>query len=134
VDRRFDASVRRGLAPLVGRQNELVALEAGLARALAGQTVWLGVRRCRRGQDPAHRGVPAPRVRPACQILRGYCESYLSAEPLQPFLQMLRALLDADEPEEPVAELQAARPRRASAPRRCWRCCWRWHGAGPSCW
>jgi tetratricopeptide (TPR) repeat protein len=27
-----------------------------------------------------------------CQIHRGYCESYLSAEPLQPFLQMLRSL------------------------------------------
>ena len=28
----------------------------------------------------------------ACQIHRGYCESYLSAEPLQPFLQMLRGM------------------------------------------
>ena len=29
----------------------------------------------------------------ACVVLRGYCESYLGAEPLQPFLQMLRGLL-----------------------------------------
>ncbi len=111
VDRRFDASVRRGLAPLVGRQNELVRLEAGLTRALAGQTVWLGVRagagvgKTRLIEEFLRRASDQP-----CQILRGYCESYLSAEPLQPFLQMQRALhLDPDEPEEPVAELEAAR-------------------------
>ncbi|HEY0956948.1 MAG TPA: AAA family ATPase, partial [Roseateles sp.] len=45
----------------------------------------------------------------AIQIHRGYCESYLSAEPLQPFLQMLRAMdaHDGDLPDAPP-ELFAA--------------------------
>ncbi|HEY8878688.1 MAG TPA: AAA family ATPase [Roseateles sp.] len=96
VGRRFEASVRRGLAPFVGRGNELATLEAALAYSLTGQTQWLGIRAgagvgktrlteefLRHAADQADQRV---------QIHRGYCESYLSAEPLQPFLQMLRAL------------------------------------------
>ena len=44
-----------------------------------------------------------------CQIHRGYCESYLSAEPLQPFLQMLRSLFRLDR------GMSAVRPPRRSA-------------------
>ncbi|KQV96267.1 hypothetical protein ASC91_01545 [Pelomonas sp. Root1237] len=93
VGRRFEASMRRGLAPFVGRGGELATLEATLARALQGGTLWLGIR--------AGAGVGKTRLTEeflrhaqdqAVQIHRGYCESYLSAEPLQPFLQMLRAM------------------------------------------
>ncbi|WP_162250756.1 AAA family ATPase [Pelomonas sp. Root1217] len=93
VGRRFEASMRRGLAPFVGRGGELATLEATLARALQGSTLWLGIR--------AGAGVGKTRLTEeflrhaqdqAVQIHRGYCESYLSAEPLQPFLQMLRAM------------------------------------------
>lgn len=93
IGRRFEASMRRGLTPFIGRCDELAALEAALARTLAGQPQWLGLR--------AGAGVGKTRLTEeflrraadqACQIHRGYCESYLSAEPLQPFLQMLRAL------------------------------------------
>ncbi|MCE4555500.1 ATP-binding protein [Roseateles cellulosilyticus] len=112
VGRRFDASVRRGLTPFVGREAELAQLQAALGGALSGQTLWLGVRagagvgKTRLAEEflrhaaelAAHAGQP-------CHIHRGYCESYLSAEPLQPFLQMLRAL---DGMGDPPAELAAA--------------------------
>ncbi|MBW8843686.1 MAG: AAA family ATPase [Burkholderiales bacterium] len=96
IGRRFEASMRRGLAPFVGRGGELATLDTALARAIAGHTLWLGIRAgagvgktrlteefLRHAQDQADQAI---------QIHRGYCESYLSAEPLQPFLQMLRAM------------------------------------------
>lgn len=120
IGRRFDASVRRGLAPFVGRGDQLAALDAALARTLAGRTQWLGLR--------AGAGVGKTRLTEeflrhvahesgqACRIHRGYCESYLSAEPLQPFLQMLRALEGmADPPAELFAALQSPPAQRADA-------------------
>ncbi|MGQ3054652.1 MAG: AAA family ATPase, partial [Roseateles sp.] len=52
----------------------------------------------------------------AIQIHRGYCESYLSAEPLQPFVQMLRALDGLhDAPPELFAAQNSAPAQRADA-------------------
>jgi len=120
VGRRFDASVRRGLAPFVGRGAELAVLDAALARAHAGQTLWLGVR--------AGAGVGKTRLteeflrhasdqaEQTCHVHRGYCESYLSAEPLQPFLQMLRALEPlGDAPPELFAAQHSPPGQRADA-------------------
>ncbi|MFT7775963.1 ATP-binding protein [Roseateles sp.] len=121
VGRRFEASMRRGLAPFVGRRGELAALDAALARTLAGRSQWLGIR--------AGAGVGKTRLTEeflrraadqAIQIHRGYCESYLSAEPLQPFLQMLRAMDAhdgdlADAPPELFAAQQCAPAQRADA-------------------
>ncbi|MCV2362504.1 AAA family ATPase [Paucibacter sp. DJ1R-11] len=93
IGRRFEASKRRGLAPFVGRAAELALMEQRLDQACAGQPQWLSLR--------ANAGVGKTRLteeflrRAAdrdCRVLRGYCESYLSAEPLQPYLQMLRTL------------------------------------------
>jgi class 3 adenylate cyclase len=117
VGRRFEASMRRGLAPFVGRCAELAALDTALAQALVGGTRWLGIRagagvgKTRLTEEFLRRAADQP-----CRIHRGYCESYLSAEPLQPFLQMLRALDGmADAPPE-LAEAQQAEPaRRADA-------------------
>jgi class 3 adenylate cyclase len=117
VGRRYEASMRRGLAPFVGRGTELTALEAALASALQGRTVWLGMR--------AGAGVGKTRLTEeflrraadqACQIHRGYCESYLSAEPLQPFLQMLRGLDGLhDAPPELFAAQHSQPGQRADA-------------------
>ncbi|MFG6486703.1 ATP-binding protein [Roseateles sp. BYS78W] len=120
VGRRFEASMRRGLAPFVGRESEQVMLEAALARTLTGQTLWVGLRAgagvgktrlteefLRHAEDQADR---------PCRIHRGYCESYLSAEPLQPFLQMLRAMDGmADPPFELTAAQQSTPAGRADA-------------------
>lgn len=117
VGRRFEASMRRGLAPFVGRCTELAALDAGLARALAGGHVWLGLRagagvgKTRLTEEFLRRAGDQP-----CRIHRGYCESYLSAEPLQPFLQMLRAMDGmAGAPPELFAAQHAAPAERADA-------------------
>src|ERR1019366_1671599 len=40
--------------------------------------------------------------RAGCRALRGYCESYLAAAPLQPFQQMLRELLEIDHAHDPA--------------------------------
>jgi class 3 adenylate cyclase len=124
IGRRFDASVRRGLAPFVGREAELAALDAALARALAGRTLWLGVRA---GAGVGKTRLTEEFLRHAedrsgqpCRIHRGYCESYLSAEPLQPFLQMLRAmdgLTDTPQgmPPELFTALQSPPAQRADA-------------------
>lgn len=115
IGRRFEASMRRGLAPFVGRGAELATLEAGLAHALAGHTLWLGLR--------AGAGVGKTRLTEeflrraadqACRIHRGYCESYLSAEPLQPFLQMLRAMDGLGQMQDAPPELFAAQHSTAA--------------------
>lgn len=117
VGRRFEASMRRGLAPFVGRCSELAALDAALARMLSGQTLWLGLRagagvgKTRLTEEFLRRAVDQH-----CQVHRGYCESYLSAEPLQPFVQMLRALDGLhDAPPELFAAQQSAPGQRADA-------------------
>ncbi|MEJ6006226.1 AAA family ATPase [Paucibacter sp. AS339] len=115
IGRRFEASLRRGLSPFVGRVSELAALEAALEQAVRGQPLWFSVR--------ANAGVGKTRLteeflsRAAegnCQVHRGYCESYLSAEPLQPFLQMLRAL-QAQGMQEAADLLQAKPTARPDA-------------------
>ncbi|MFG6467267.1 AAA family ATPase [Roseateles sp. BYS87W] len=117
VGRRFEASVRRGLAPFVGRCRELAALDDALSHVLTGHTLWLGLR--------AGAGVGKTRLTEeflrhaadqSVQIHRGYCESYLSAEPLQPFLQMQRALDGLhNAPPELFAAQQSAPAQRADA-------------------
>lgn len=90
---RSEATPRRGLCPFVGREPELRLLRGHLRRAIAGtiQCVGLsggpGVGKTRLIDELRRYAVAGE-----CLVLQGYCESYLSAEPLQPFLQMLRTL------------------------------------------
>lgn len=93
VRRRYEARTKRGLTPFVGRQAELQTLMQELSKAIAG-TVGLvavaapaGLGKTRLAEEFLSRAADRD-----CKILRGYCESYLSAEPMQPFLQMLRFL------------------------------------------
>lgn len=91
---RFEARAMRGLAPFAGREPEMSRLSAHLEEASTGKPQCVAIRggpglgKTRLLQEFLH--LPSA---VGCTILRGYCESYLSAEPLQPFLQMLRALL-----------------------------------------
>ncbi|TXL80429.1 hypothetical protein FHP25_05220 [Vineibacter terrae] len=93
VSTRFEARAKRGLTSFVGRETELRSLERGLADAIAGRSGYIaiagaaGLGKTRLAEEFLHRAADA-----RCQILRGYCESYLSAEPLQPFIQMLWSL------------------------------------------
>ena len=94
VQNRFQARSMRGLAPFVGRDPERRLLGNLLRLAMSGQPQCLAV--------SAGPGLGKTRLieemmvdakSSGCQVLRGYCESYLGAEPLQPFLQILRGLL-----------------------------------------
>ncbi|WP_409982015.1 ATP-binding protein [Roseateles sp.] len=115
LSRRFEASERRGLTPLQGRAAELSVLDQALSRAFAGATFWVAVR--------AGAGLGKTRLCEefllrvsdhACQVHRGHCESYLVAEPLQPWLQMLRGLEHyVGGPPELALALQAPPEERA---------------------
>lgn len=100
---RFEASARRGLAPLVGRERELDHLGALLAEVRTGAL--------RRAAIVAPPGVGKTRLADellrraeslGCRVLRGYCEAASSAEPLQPFLQILRELFGLNEGLDPA--------------------------------
>ncbi|MBI3372628.1 MAG: AAA family ATPase [Betaproteobacteria bacterium] len=93
VQSRFQARSMRGLTPFVGRDAELRSLRDHLRAAAAGlpQRVIIsggpGLGKTRLIEELVHDASAAPFT-----ILQGYCESFLGAEPLQPFLQMLRTI------------------------------------------
>ena len=89
--RRFEATAQRGLTPFIGRAHLLDALTAFLQSGSAAE------QRCTVLQGGPGLGktrlVEQVLTRPELagrSVLRGGCESYLGAEVLQPFLQMLR--------------------------------------------
>ena len=89
---RFEAHTRRGLRPFIGRQAELGWLEQALDRVKRGEpnfkalSASAGVGKTRLSEEFLRRAAES-----GWSVFRGYCESDLSAEPLQPFVQMLRA-------------------------------------------
>ena len=93
IPNRFEARALRGMSPFVGRQDEMRRLRQHFRDTVAGVPQFVAV--------SAGPGMGKTRLveeflafagDSGCQVHKGYCESYLSAEPLQPFLQMLRAL------------------------------------------
>jgi tetratricopeptide (TPR) repeat protein len=115
AERRFDATARRGLTPLIGRARVLARLQAFLGEPGPGE-------RCAVVSAPAGLGktrlleeLAGTPEHARWRVLRGGCESYREAEVLQPFAQMLRGvagevLARGDEP-------QAARAVAALASR-----------------
>ncbi len=88
---RFEAHVQRGLVPFIGRLEELHWLTEALDSVRGGRprfvavTAPAGVGKTRLIEEFLQRAAATD-----CMVSRGYCERDLSAEPLQPFLQMLR--------------------------------------------
>lgn len=101
---RYEARARRGLSAFVGRQAELALLDEALRGAMAGRPARValvasaGVGKTRLVEEFLRRAQALD-----CTVCRGYCESYLGAEPMQPFRQMLRALMEIA-PGMPAAE------------------------------
>nr|WP_179220696.1 AAA family ATPase [Sphingomonas laterariae] len=97
IGTRFAALARRGLTPFTGRHGPLAELESALADAMAGQGRLVaieappGVGKTRLADELLDRAAAQ-----GCRVVRGDCQSYLGAEPLQPFLQMLRAIFAVD--------------------------------------
>ena len=90
---RFEAGAARGLSPFVGREREVQSLHARFLSTLRGSPQCVAIEG---GAGVGKTRLLEELVRLAgdhrCLVLRGFCESYLSAEPLQPFLQMLRGI------------------------------------------
>lgn len=112
IHTRFEARAQRGLVPFVGRARELEVLEESLREAVGGEPCSVAV------VGPA--GLGKTRLveeflrragQRGCQIHRGYCESYLSAEPLQPVLQMLRPLFGLEHRMSRAAQVQELEQR-----------------------
>ncbi len=90
----FEARIRRGLHPFVGRQDEFLRLDERLGEALAGATRHVaisgspGLGKTRLAEEFLVRAAWK-----GCRVLKGYCDSELDAMPLQPLLQMARSAL-----------------------------------------
>ncbi|MBV8605797.1 MAG: AAA family ATPase [Pelomonas sp.] len=117
LERRFDASVQRGLSPFVGRADELGRLRDALQDCLGGAPRWISL--CAAAGIGKTRLIEEFLLRAAagvCRVQRGHCSGDLSAEPLEPFLQILRTL---ERGADALPELEAARqcpaPARAAA-------------------
>jgi tetratricopeptide (TPR) repeat protein len=101
--RRFEATARRGLTPFIGRGEVARFLTdfLGAASPAAQRCVLVvsgpGLGKTRLLEEVLHQHDGG-----ALTLLRGSCESYLGAEVLQPFLQILRAFfgIQADKPED----------------------------------
>jgi len=94
---RFDARTRAGLTPFAGRGPELARLHAWLANPPAGRTGPTliagppGIGKTRMlGEFLKQAGDMGVAVH------RGYCESYLGAPPLQPFVQLAQSMITVD--------------------------------------
>lgn len=114
VQRRYDAGARRGLTPFVGRASILAQLQdrvhvTSLAKPSCAVIVGgAGVGKTRLLEELALQHGPDDAV-----TLRGFCESYLGAETLQPFRQMLRSLCGIESGMSAPEAVAAARSRVA---------------------
>jgi len=93
VQRTFEARARRGLTPFVGRDLPIGVLRSELQATLGGEPRCVAlVGEAGVGKTRLIEEVLATPAAQRFHVLRGYCESYLGAEPLQPFLQIERSL------------------------------------------
>jgi len=117
AQRPFEARAVRGLAPFVGRDAELGMLLGCLHAAVAGEPQCVavlggpGLGKTRLVEEAMHAARAAK-----CRVLHGYCESYLTAEPMQPFLQILRAVFGLKPETTPAASLAMAERVLAALP------------------
>jgi class 3 adenylate cyclase/tetratricopeptide (TPR) repeat protein len=91
VRTRFEASARRGLTTLVGRDDALAQLKAAVDAALQGRPRVLGL--CGGpgiGKTRVLEELAQQIAGTEVQLYRGTCESYGDVVPLQPLLQILR--------------------------------------------
>lgn len=96
--RPFDARLRRRLSPFIGRQQALHSLDAlfdttvnGGAH-LAGIVGMAGVGKTRLAEEVLSRTYAAN-----VRVLRGHCSGLQQSTPLEPFLEILRDVLEVDE-------------------------------------
>jgi class 3 adenylate cyclase/tetratricopeptide (TPR) repeat protein len=92
IEHRFETRTRRGVAPFTGRREALDLLGLRLREACGGATRVVAI--------VAPPGLGKTRLAnefldgaaDQLKVYRGYCEAYLGARPLQPFLQVLEQI------------------------------------------
>ena len=98
VATRFAARERKGVNPFVGREEELGRLGLVLERAAAGQPSFVAVDGPRGVGKTRLASELLGRAGAGFRVYRGECDAHLGAEPLQPFLQILRSVLGITRP------------------------------------
>ncbi|MBC7471628.1 MAG: AAA family ATPase [Ramlibacter sp.] len=94
IQRRIDAAAHRGVVPFIGRAEALAELFGAVDRARNGESPVIvvsgepGIGKTRLIEEFRRRLDPV-----AFRVMQGYCENYLGAEPLQPFMQWIRGAL-----------------------------------------
>jgi class 3 adenylate cyclase/tetratricopeptide (TPR) repeat protein len=100
----FTAAARHGATAFVGRQAELALLESALDHAMAGHNRSVAIAGAPgMGKTRLAEHFLSRALQRGCTVLRGYCDSGLGAEPLQPFRHMLQALGGIAPPPSPGA-------------------------------
>lgn len=93
-----------GGAVFVGRQAELAQLLQAMDGAITGQLRMVSVAGAPgMGKTRLIEHFLSRVVQRGCLVLRGYCDSGLGAQPLQPFLHMMQALAQEAPPPKPEA-------------------------------
>jgi class 3 adenylate cyclase/tetratricopeptide (TPR) repeat protein len=98
VRRPFDARLRRRLSPFIGRQHALHSLDTLFDATvkggvhLAGIVGMAGVGKTRLAEEALSRTYAAN-----VRVLRGHCSGLRQSTPLEPFLEILRDVLEVDE-------------------------------------
>jgi class 3 adenylate cyclase/tetratricopeptide (TPR) repeat protein len=91
---------RQASTAFVGRQAELALLLQAMDGAMAGRTQVVAVAGAPgMGKTRLIEHFLSRVLQRGCLVLRGYCDSNLGAEPLQPFRHMLQALTDVAAPQ-----------------------------------
>jgi class 3 adenylate cyclase len=111
----FEARVRRGLSPFVGRRPELRSLERGLHDALRGKLQLVSViGNAGLGKTRLVEEFLCGEQLNRFQIHRAYCQTDGGAIPLQPFIQILQHLLLQDLTATPPLLAQQMQARLAT--------------------
>jgi len=96
--RPFDARLRRRLSPFIGRQSALERLDAVFEATLAGGAHLAGivgiagVGKTRLAEEALSRTYAAN-----VRVVRGHCSGLQQSTPLEPFLEILREVLDVED-------------------------------------
>lgn len=94
VQRRIDAAAHRGVVSFIGRVAAMQELVSAAERARMGEAPMIvvsgepGIGKTRLVEEFTRRLDPS-----VFRVMQGYCENYLGAEPLQPFMQWIRGAL-----------------------------------------
>lgn len=94
VERRIDAAARRGVVPFIGRSAFLAVLASAAEKTkLGGAAAVIIIGEAGIGKTRMITEFQRNLKEECFLVIQGYCENYLGAAPLQPFMQAIRGAL-----------------------------------------